>query len=469
MFLDEYGKNGITAKLHKVRPGMIFVDLDKNKKANTLYSAYNRGASIIFTSKSILDPDLPVIKVKEVEKKYIDLLDDFYGHPFEKVNLISLIGSGSNYNVLRILEAIWQNSKYHALDSFFTPLEKEEKKELSRIEDIYRDVFNRDNLGARQLPIVFDINTSNFNFLCSFTYDCCIITDDIYEQTGKPEKDIIKCVEDIINRIPHHHPVIINEDVSSGLLSAGNNEKRVIINYGLGKNAMVTASSVYYDEASSFNYCLQKPFISKKGKLIESFETPIRMKTIGNNYIYNALAAITCALYYDIDMTYIQNAILSYEEKNKCFREIFSGDYKILDSCCYSPKDYAMVFEQIQTLSYEKLYILVALNPDMEIEYHEKIAEKICEWAQILNSHEVIITPGNGDGASKESAALKVLKIYNRILDENGINYRYYGTFKRSIVYIKKSIMTGDLFLIIRGSRLSVDILTAHENEAVLH
>lgn len=75
------GNKRMTTDSENSAPGMIYIDMyQKSRKG--IYKAYKNGASLIITDKSVSDPQIPIIKVKDIEETYFTLLNLLYGRTY---------------------------------------------------------------------------------------------------------------------------------------------------------------------------------------------------------------------------------------------------------------------------------------------------------------------------------------------------------------------------------------------------
>ncbi|KUO74899.1 MAG: hypothetical protein APF77_06460, partial [Clostridia bacterium BRH_c25] len=387
MNVDSTGSIGVTADPHKVRPGMIYVDLSGRRNRRQIYEAYGNGASLIFTPYNISDPELPVIKVKNPQDTFYMVVDRFFGKQEHKAKLIGVLGDIDNSVLVELIQSIlygknnivrtnsWSRSKInfgnrHNIEDFFSA---------------FADMYER---GMDIIPITIDTSTSSLFYCRNMSLDCAILTDRGSMERNYKGLSII----DYISGLSGKKTIIINNDENHGIKTAEENREIKSITYGLNKKAAVTASSIAVDEITCFNYCVQKSFQSRSGVRIEPFEIPIHLSALGSHNIYNALAAITCGLYYDEDITNIKAAVESYKAPARHFQKIFDGDFTIIDNYCRSIHDYTEAFDSMQILSYENLILIISVSQDANLAFHGEKARLITEWVRILKCKEVILT-----------------------------------------------------------------------------
>lgn len=162
---------------------------------------------------------------------------------------------------------------------------------------ILDSIFDKDsNMGI--IPLYYDSQSPHISPIIQKNLTCIIIEDCTFFNMFKSNKSIDKLI-------------LVNIDMPYTLSMMQDIDCYTVITYGLKKTAAVTATSIDYGEYTGFNYCLQRVFYSQRGKKIEPFEMPFFIGGLGINSIYAALASISCALYYDIDLSIINKSLKS--------------------------------------------------------------------------------------------------------------------------------------------------------------
>lgn len=411
MNLDSPGGIGVTADFQKIRPGMIYVDLSCRRSRKRIYEAYEKGASLIFTPYNISDPDLPVIKVESPQDTLYMLFDRFFKNQENKAKLIGVFGESDKCVLVELIQ----------------------------------NIFSRKNI----IPITIDTIDSNVSrlFYLDMNFDCTILTD-----RSTLENNYVKhSTPEFLSRLSEKKTIIINNDEYYGIKSSENLMGIRFITYGMNKKAVVTASSIDVDESTCFNYCVQNSFQTRSGAKIEPFEIPIRLNVLGSHNIYNALAAITCGLYYDKDIASIKEKVERYKAPARHFQKIYDGDYAIIDNYCSSINDYAAAFDSIQILSYENLILIISVSQNANLTLHGEKARLITEWVRILKCKEVILTSCMDGDSHIGELPLKSMRIYKKIFKENHIPFKYYHLLHHAIEKSMSLLNKRDL-LVMLGS-----------------
>ena len=308
------GIKGLTSNPLNISPGMVYIDLNlKNRRG--IYAAYKNGASQIITNRSFSNPSIPIIKVKDIEATYLSLLNLSYEKPIEKVNFIGVYGSNRGDIVVSMLETIFanyfsQSAIKKELTDYTYALVSEKLNSIAERFFYYLLLCLSNNISI--VPLNYSIDLARFESIIKHRYDCNILIDENLTTYN------------MIYNNGAGKPLIINIDEPDILKVINAENENIVITYGLNKKAAVTATSIEYGEITEFNYCLQRTFYSKSGGIVEPFEVPISVKGLGINKIYSALAAISCALYYDIGLDCIKGALTQVEDKEALL--IFGDD-----------------------------------------------------------------------------------------------------------------------------------------------
>jgi UDP-N-acetylmuramoyl-L-alanyl-D-glutamate--2,6-diaminopimelate ligase len=283
--------------------------------------------------------------------------------------------------------------------------------------------------GMDIIPITIDTNSSSIFYFANMNIDCAIMTDRSSLQSNCEGRSI----KDYLSGLAEKKAIILNNDEYYGLKTTEEYRGIGCITYGLNKKAVVTASSIDVDEVACFNYCVQRSFHTRSGGRVEPFEIPVRLNALGTYSIYNALAAITCGLYYDNDIAMIKDSVESYKAPARHFQKIYDGEFTVIDNYCSSIQDYTAAFDSMQILNYDNLILIISVSQDQSLAFHEEKARLIIEWTKILKCREVILTSCMDGNNQIAEFPMKSIRIYKKIFKENDSLFRYYHLLQHSI------------------------------------
>lgn len=446
MFLDNFEKFGVTADCNKVLPGMVYVDLLENKGRKELYHAYKNGASVIYTTQNISDPELPVIKVNNVRETMLLLLDSYFKRPQNKIKLVAVSGSSDKDIVMDLLYKMLckGNPGYeHYLSSI---------NNMS-IEDMYEYINNLAAEGDFILPLIIDYKLKYFKFIRGFSFDCALITG-VNSIDMRDTNYVLNGISSFATKIAPNRPVIINNDDPMLLKAVEANKNTILITYGLNKKAAVTATSIDVNIQTTFHYCLQRSFTTNSGQLLEPFEIPVTMNMPDGKSIYSALGAITCALYYDVDIEHIQAVLKAYKPPHRRFELISHGEVTILDNCCSGAGELDKLLEATQGLSFQRVKMILSINKSGESYGLESILQVLSQWSSVLRISDVAFC-----GCTDIDKELQPLSIHEtRYLSKSMSSVaktKYFDKLKDAAEFMRKKLEPGDLLILAGGDEMN--------------
>jgi UDP-N-acetylmuramoyl-L-alanyl-D-glutamate--2,6-diaminopimelate ligase len=454
LFMDNFERFGVTADWKKVLPGMVYVDLQESKSRKEIYNAYNNGASVIFTTHNFSNPELPVIKVNDVYETMLLMLNKYFHSPQDKVKLVAVSGSNDKDIVLDLLhKVLGEKGKNQNLKERNDFLKYFSSLHNMTIEDMYEHLNKMASTGEHFMPMIVDYKLKYFKFINSFKFDCALITGvnsfDIDDQNY-----VLSSIRSFASQIPENKPIIVNNDDDMVLKALEGSKNTIVITYGLNKKAAVTATSIDVNQQTTFNYCLQRSMTTNSGKRLEPFEMPISMNILGSRSIYNALAVITCALYYDVDIEQIKRALISYLAPSRRFEISDIQGVTVLDNYCSSAGDLDKTLEGIQVLNYNKLRLLLAVNKNDGEESWADIVKLMSQWSGILGITEVILC-GCLD-VNDKSIPLSIHDVRRLKKDLNEfVQIKYLDKLQDAIESIAENVNEGEMLILAGGDEMN--------------
>ena len=451
MSVDSMGSIGVTADPQKVRPGMVYIDMSGVKNMKQIYEAYSNGASLIFTPYNVSDPELPVIKVRNPRDTFYMMIDSYFGKQGYHPQLIGVLGELDKSVLIELIRSILYGRMGKEKSTIWN-ISKTCSGDRQNIEEFFLTFTDMYKSGMNLIPIAIDNNASSFLYSRNISLDCAILID-----RGSLEKSNNgRFIIDYFAGLPEQKTIIINNDDSNGIKKAEESKNIRVITYGLNKKADVTASSIDVDEVIRLNYCVQKSFQTRSGSRIEPFEIPLRMNAMGSHSIYNALAAVTCGLYYDRDIEDIKAAVESYKTPARHFQKIYDGDFTVIDNYCNSICDFMEAFDSMQMLSYDNLVLIISVSRDSNLNYHWEKANLITGWAGTLKCREIILTSCMDGDFHVGELPMKSLRIYKKVLKENGVHFRYYHLLQHAIERSLSLVNKKDMIIMLGGDEMNI-------------
>lgn len=409
MKVDSPGGIGVTADPHKVRPGMIYVDLSDRRNHRQIYEAYVNGAALIFTPFNIQDPELPVIKVRSTRDIVDMLIDKYFGKREDQAKLVGVLGDGDKTVPVEMIREILHKGSQSGI-----------------------------------IPVSIDTSSGSMFYFAGMNIDCVVMTDRSSFESSCMGSRLV----DYLSGLDDNKAIIINNDECP--------EAGGFITYGLNNKAVITASSIDVEEGTCFNYCVRRSFRTRSGGRVLPFEIPVRLNAFGTHNIYNALAAITCGLYYDCDIVDIKKAVESYKAPARHFQKLYDGEFTVIDNYCSSINDYTAAFDSLQILSYTSLILIISVSQGENLGFHNERARLVAEYARNLKCKEVMLTSCMDGYYHIGELPMKTIRVYKRIFKDNDLQFRYYHLLKSSIERGMQEVEKKGLMVMLGGEEMNM-------------
>ncbi|HCJ57315.1 MAG TPA: hypothetical protein DHV55_08095 [Clostridiaceae bacterium] len=171
---------------------------------------------------------------------------------------------------------------------------------------------------------------------------------------------------------------------------------------------------------------------------------PISIKGLGIGKVYSALSAISCALYYDIDMECVKETLYQFDDKGRDFSIIKYDNFILIDSYCLTERDYREAFEMLQMLDYRSLYVIIPDFSSYLKEFNQLLVDLINEWNLSLDIKELYILCGE-----KQEVQDKNLGIFKNV------KVRYFDQLSKAIGCSIKYLSDKDVLLILGGDEMN--------------
>lgn len=376
---------GIENDSRKIQEGYMFVaikgfSVDGHKFVN---EAIEKGAVCVLIEQDldIEKETATIIKVKDTLNALAYISSIFYGEPSKKLNVIGVTGTNgktsTTYLVKRILE---EHKKKTAIIGTLGSIINDEminnknttpeslilQRHLRKMVDTHAEFcvmevsshaldFKRVEYVDYQVGIFTNLTEDHLDYhvtmenyyksklkLFNITKKCNIINcDDLY---GK------RMLKDIVNSIP-------------------------LITYGLDDKCNVTAKDIVYHN-NGVDFILHSP----KGSI------PIKMKLLGKFNVYNALAAASCGIAFDVDLPTIKKAIESLSGIKGRFELIplENRDFSVIIDYAHTPDGLEKVLSTINQFAEGRVVVVFGAGGNRDREKRPIMGEIASNLADFL-------------------------------------------------------------------------------------
>lgn len=449
---------GVTSDSGSVKEGFAFVAIKGlNRNGNEFIDeAIKRGASIIFSEDELDIDGIPTIRVENSRRKLIELLNEFYDYPSQKLILIGITGTNGKTSTSYILEHILRTSGYntgiigtlgirYSNKYIFSNLTTPEPETLFSI--LHDMVKEKVEIAIMEVSS----HALKLSRVLGLDFNIAIHTNIDYDHMNfhKSKADYINSKKLLFDSLKKNRISIINMDDREDLKLIEGNSNTIVVTYGLNTKASITASSIKLSDCINFNLYIQRGITALNGTEIEPMEQPISIGLIGRHNVYNSLAAISGALCIGVQPSEIENSLKSYNGIPRRLNKIYDKEFLVIDDFSHNPMSYEAVFETIQSLDFNKLIIVNAIRGNRGVDINRRNAKVISSWCSTIKNYSLILTLSKD--VTKEADDVKQSEVlaYKEVLDELEIDYLIFHTLKDSILKALEIVNRRDLILLL--------------------
>ena len=340
---------GIENDSRRIKKGHMFVAIKGFSVDGHEYisEAIDKGAVCIMLEKDmdIERDDVTVIKVKDTLDALAYISSVFYGMPSQKLNLIGVTGTNGKTSVTYMVKKIFEeNNKKTAVIGTLGSIIKDEiidnknttpesltlqrllsKMVDEKIEFCVMEVSSH-ALDLKRVEYI-DYQIGIFTNLTEDHLDYHITMENYYKSKLK-----------LFNITKKYNIINVDDTYGKRMINEISNNVP-LITYGFDKKSDVTTKNVIY-KSNGVEFTLSTP----KGSI------PIKMKLLGKFNIYNALAAISCGIAYDVELNVIKKAIESMAGVRGRFElvQLEDKDFNVIIDYAHTPDGLEKVLTTIK-------------------------------------------------------------------------------------------------------------------------
>lgn len=449
---------GITCDSRKVKVGYAFVAIKGDKLDGNDYidMAIENGAVIVYTEKDIKSKSVPVVKVKNSRIKLAQLLNEFYDFPSEKIKIIGITGTNGKTTTTYLIEEILRagNYKTGVIGTLGVKIEDNYIPSDLTTPDPERLFHILNKMEKKKIEVVImEVSSHGLKFDRTYgiEFDVAIHTNIAKDHLDfhKSHQDYIETKKKLFDSLSRNKIAILNIDDGNATKLVKDNEKALIITYGLNNKATVTASSLEVNNATCFTLCIQRGLTTLYGEEIEPFEFPIVLNLIGTHNVYNTLAAITTAIYFGMELEDIRRVLMNFHGVNRRLEKIYDKDFLVIDDFSHNPASYEAVFQTIQSMEYRNVIIVNAIRGNRGKNVNEDNAKVMANWYGILGVKKIILSLSNDIVSEKDKVSSQEIIVYRKIFNDFDIEFQFEDTLKTAINKSLEKVKKGDIILLL--------------------
>lgn len=443
---------GITANFQNVKPGFIFIETEE--KNQIIEKAIQKGAKLIITEKDLSSQKIPHLQVKNIQKALKNINALFYSSFKHHMKTIGITGTNGKTTTASMIQKIFKEYKKNILlttDSNIINSSIEECLYCRNKNEIQWMVMEVSSEGLKE------------NKVNEIEFDTAIFTNISNDHLDyhKSFEDYFSSKKSLFQGLKKNTRAIINGDDPWSLKLLEGKKDIYVITYGLNSKSTITASSIDIGEKIRFNYCIQRSLDTYQKNKIEVQEFPIEMNLLGYHNIYNALAAITTAIIYEIPIEIIQRALKNFTTLNRRSQLIQNFPYVVLDDYANNPSSFEAAFQTLQSIDYKDVHVVVSITADKAERINQENIQTIANWCSLLKIQNLYIT-GSEDYITEEDRMNPIERqAFLNILNEKNISFYFHPCLKDSMKNLLSRIKKNDLIMLLgsKGMDQGINIL----------
>ena len=439
---------GVTSDSRKVKPGYIFVAIKGEEKDGNDYieEAERNGATLIMTEKKLQTAGM-YLQVKDARMTLEKMSKLFYSLSKSETKIIGVTGTNGKTTTTHMIRAIFKQA---GKDIIFI---QGQGLTTPTCEKNHETLYHANQNGVKWAVMKVSSHGLKQRRVEGINFDTAILTNISNDHLDyhKSFQDYFNSKKILFQELKDNSRAIINGDDPWALKMLEGQKRIYIITYGLKSKSTITASSIDITGGIKFNYCLQRSLDSYKQEKIDIQEFPVEINLLGYHNIYNALAAITTALIYEIPVDTIQTALKKFKPVSRRLEYSFIPPYYILDDFAHNPSSFDAAFQALQGIDYKSIYIVVAIMGNHGVIINKQNAEVIANWSSLLGTNNLYITEYKEIADQRFKVKSKEREVFLKTLKKKKVAFSFHPTLEESFKNILLKAESKDLIMILGG------------------
>ena len=393
--------SGIKTSSANIKKGDLFICIDSKTMDRHLFidDAIKKGASAIIVKKDIKNKKVPIIKVNNPNKVFIDIINKFYDYPTRNLEMIGVTGTDGKTTVATIIYQLLENCAYIGTNGIFYREYKEKSKNttpnLDKTMPLFEDM-NHQNI--KTVSIEVSSEGIYYGRVEGIKFNCSILTNITKEHlnTHKTMENYINCTCQLFKNTTG--PCILNTDDEH--FEEVKNYCTIIYTYGKEKNNDLYFKDVMLDlDKTTFTIVYKNKEYKINSPLVAMFN------------VYNLCASLLAlaSLGYDIEslIPKIKNLHISGRLENIDMGQSF----KVIIDYAHTPNGVKELLTFFKSFYYNKLIVVFS-----EPGERDKLKRSKKGYNVITNCDYAIVTSQdsrNEDPVSIANDLISKVKNYN--------------------------------------------------------
>ncbi|MBE6149431.1 MAG: UDP-N-acetylmuramoyl-L-alanyl-D-glutamate--2,6-diaminopimelate ligase [Firmicutes bacterium] len=340
---------GIKTNSNQIKKGDLFICTDYGTTDRHLFidDAIKNGASAIIVKKNIENKSIPIIKVDDPNKAFVDIINKFYDYPTKKLNMIGITGTDGKTTVATIIHKLIDNCAYIGTNGIIYNDYKEKSPNttpaLDKTYPLFVDMINK---GIKTVSMEASSEGILFERIKGIEFNCSIITNITKEHMNHHHtlENYIDCKCELFRNTIG--PCILNKD-DEHYLEVAKNCKGKIYTYGSG-----TDNDLYFKDVDLYNdKTIFKIVYQNKEYIINS-----PMVALFN--VYNLCASLLALVSIGYDINELINNIKNIKVSGRLENIDLGQDFKVIIDYAHTPNGINKLLEFANGINHNKLIVV---------------------------------------------------------------------------------------------------------------
>jgi len=417
---------GLVFDSRRVQPGYVFFALPGSNTDGHFYieEAIKRGATLVVLEKKefALPPQVKVswVLVPEGRKALALASSFFYGDPSSSLRVMGVTGTNGKTTTCFFLRAIWEKSGFPCgllttARNIIGPKEEEAINTTEESLSLYRHLYEMQKMGIKNAVVEVSSHALALRRVEGIKFDSALVTNLIpehmefhrtFEHYFESKRKLLQMVEENLSK-SYPRVVVVNGDDENCLKMRKGIGVPYLI-YGLNKEAEIRGENITCSLQQS-SFLVKSPW----GKM----EVVIHFPGIHN--VYNALSAISLALFYGLDINDIQEALFQVHHIPGRWELVEAGqDFTVIVDFAHNWHGLEKSLSIIRDLTPGKVITVFGCGGERDRSKRPFIGETVARF-----SDACIVTTDNPRGESPEQTAFDALEGVKRAAKNKDLHF----------------------------------------------
>lgn len=374
---------GIEHDSRKIQKGDLFVAIKgfTVDGHDFIQEAIDNGAKCIIVQREVEveGEDITIIKVEDTILALARLSSIFYGEPSKRLNLIGITGTNGKTSITYMIKNILEtcHKKAGIIGTMGTIIDGRVLDNINTTpESSLTQRYLKEMVDKGTQYCVMEVSSHSLDLKRVEYMDFQVgiftnLTEDHLDY-HKDMENYYKSKLRLFNMTSRCNIINIDDEYGNRILN--DLENRIpIITYGIDRKADIYATNVVC-HSKGVDFMLNSP----KGSI------PIKLNLLGRFNVYNALAAVACAMYYDMDLSSIKDGLESlYGIKGRFELVPIDEDYNVIIDFAHTPDGLEKVLATIKQFAEGRIIVIFGAGGNRDRSKRPIMGETVAKYADL--------------------------------------------------------------------------------------